>query len=222
MLHTLCATQPPHGSGPNIVAPLNKRELHTGQARDFADRVLTSRHWLNAARELLETVRLVEPVLRQHWRDFENSEAPLRPLSMHRTFLLLVGLTVENLLKSRIVKYKRRSLRSEMTKTGKIPKILTGNHNLTAYAAAAKVTPTTKDQRVLSRLSRAVRWSGRYPFPSSYRNWDTEIYSANDIDDTKQFVNDLFNRLHAQQIRPINRRMQKSDITFSSSRLRCA
>jgi len=174
---------------------MNPREHDTLLRKHFADQVLDSKMWQNSALDLLDAVKALEPVLRKRWSDFAAYKGSIRSLMIHKTFLLLVALTVENFLKSRIVRYKRRSLRDEILKTGKLPTILRGNHNLLAYAESAKLPVSNEHRRILSRLTRAVKWSGRYPSPSSYERIDSDNYSNHDIDQMKRFVNDLFGQL---------------------------
>jgi len=174
---------------------MNPREHDILLRKDFAEHVLDSKMWQNAALDLLDAVKALEPVLRKRWSDFVAYKASVRSLMIHKTFLLLVGLTVENFLKSRIVRYRRRSLRDEILKTGKLPTILRGDHNLLAYAESAKLPVSDEHRRILSRLTRAVKWSGRYPSPSSYEKTDYDNYSSDDIDQMKEFVNDLFGQL---------------------------
>ena len=175
---------------------MNERETDGQLKLEYARRVLDSKRWLNLAEDLIDTIKALEPLVRKRWNDFDNMKGSVRSLMIQKTLFLLIGLAVENLLKSRIVKYNRRVLQREIHRTGKLPHILARTHNLRTYAQSAKISLTRNDQRILCRLSRAVRWSGRYPFPSSYKDWNSDNYSESDLDEMKVFVNELFAKLH--------------------------
>jgi hypothetical protein len=178
---------------------MNSKEQDHSERLRYANLVLESRRWINSAIDLHDTVKTLEPVVRNRWKDFNDFSIPAKSLMIHKTFFLLIGLTVGNLLKSRIVKYNKKLLRSEILKNGKLPTKLKGNHDLIKFAEYANMKITDEQRELLRRLTRAIRWSGRYAFPPSYKEFSFDDYSMNDIDEMKQFLSDIFVCLHIQQ-----------------------
>lgn len=171
---------------------MNSIERTATYRRQFAGQVLCSNSWLQAAKDLLETVKLLEPALRRRWRDYSDGKAGLKPLVVHDTFLMLLGLTAENMLKSRIVKYDRHLLQREIYGSGKLPSVLKGNHDLIALANRARINLSPRQRELLMVLREAVRWSGRYPVPTSANPLPLQAHNEQLIDELKDLMNDLF------------------------------
>ena len=171
---------------------MTPKEKDKIEIREYSNQVLDSKRSIDTSIDLLNSVKVLEPIVRNRWLSFNNSQGNVRSLMIHKTFLFLIGLSLENLLKSRIVKFHSKNLQAELKKTGKLPTILKGNHDLSKYAIEARITLTSEQEELLKRLSRAIKWSGRYAFPPSYKSWSFDDYSLDDIDKMKNLCNNIY------------------------------
>ncbi|KAB2922281.1 MAG: hypothetical protein F9K22_11990 [Bacteroidetes bacterium] len=171
---------------------MTPKEKEDTDIKEYAQQVLDSKRWVNTSIDLLDSIKSLEPIVRNRWDNFNNMKGDVRSLMIHKTFFFLLGLSIENLLKSRIVKYNQSSLRKEIFKNGKLPAILKGNHDLLKLAWDAKINITSEQSVLLKRLSRAILWSGRYAFPQSYKAWSFDDYSPDDIDNMKNLFNHIY------------------------------
>jgi hypothetical protein len=140
------------------------RQIEIDRRKTYAEQVLDPARWIASAQDLLTMARLVEHDLRTRWRSFATTSDP-DGTTIHTVYLMLIGFAVENLLKSRIVKYDRKLWRTRILKDGRLPKELKENHNLVALARRAHLRLIVNDEVTLRRLTRYAQWAGRYPVP---------------------------------------------------------
>jgi hypothetical protein len=81
------------------------------------------------------------------------------------TYLLLVGLSLENALKGLMIA-KNPSLVESKIKW----KIKGGSHNLIELYKQTGLSAKTDEIELLDALTRAVLWAGRYPVPKKHNN----------------------------------------------------
>ena len=120
--------------------------------------------WLEAARGLIDHVRIAGQDLRARWKaaDPQNKGVP-PPLDFHGVYLLLAAFAAEDLLKAAIVftsHWPDAAIRDE------IPADLK-THNLIQLATKAAVSLNPDEEELLERLTQFAVWQGRYPAPTS-------------------------------------------------------
>lgn len=103
-------------------------------------------------------------------------------------FFLLAGLAVEVALKALIVQGAIAASPSQGVKD--ILRLFPSSpHNLKELAKRARLTPTPSEDALLERLSRWIRWAGRYPIPLNPGEADFERTTRDcDYDEVRAFI----------------------------------
>jgi len=155
--------------------PIRQAEFDRRTA--YANEVLNPKLWIASAEDLFATARLIEPELRLRWRSIAERSKRAQPITIHAVYILLIGFAVENLLKSRIVKFDRKAWRRKILESGKLPEEFKGNHDLLRLARRARLRLRREDEETMRRLTRFTRWAGRYPVPGDSAKLDpVEIF----------------------------------------------
>jgi hypothetical protein len=141
------------------------RQTEIDRRKIYASQVLDPARWIASAQDLLTMSVLVENVLRSRWHSFATT-SDADGTTIHAVYLMLIGFAVENLLKSRIVKFDQKLWRTKILKDGRLPKELKDKHNLVTLAHRARLRLTRNDEVTLRRLTRYAQWAGRYPVPA--------------------------------------------------------
>lgn len=130
-------------------------------------RLLAANAWIEKSDELLHAASLLEPGVRSLWESrLERGSSGVPSRGVIDTYLMLVAYAVENLLKAALVHRRATEFVLEVDNSGKLPAALRkASHNLIALAASVDFSPSRDEEWLLRRLSRAARWSGRYPVP---------------------------------------------------------
>lgn len=131
----------------------------------FAQDVNRSSAWILSARDLLEHIRSMADALRVFWIDFHANISSSRlapPRGLHRVYLFLSAIAIENLLKAIIVEHAKWP---DSDVSRKIPSELK-SHDLLDLATVAGITLKTNDIELLERLTQFGIWLGRYPAPT--------------------------------------------------------
>jgi DNA-binding Lrp family transcriptional regulator len=167
----------------------------------FAQDVNRPCAWLLSARDLLEHLHTTGDALRAAWMEFHSNGRACRsapPRGLHRVYLFLSAVVVENLLKAIIV---HRSNWPDSRIAQKMPDELK-SHFLLDLATAGGVTLAPEDPDLLERLTEFGIWQGRYPAPTELRhvkpkklrngsvNLVGHMYGS-DIRDVERFINNL-------------------------------
>ena len=121
--------------------------------------------WLLSARDLVGEMKSIAANLRTAWTEFHlrgSSEQNAPPRGMHRVYLLLSAIAVENLLKAVLVNQAKWP---DSQITQKLPDEL---HSHMLLDLATKVALPLGDHEVdlLERLTEFGIWLGRYPAPT--------------------------------------------------------
>jgi len=124
--------------------------------------------WVLRGDDLLDAAQLLESETRRvlkNW-DWEASDE-LESLTngVVGVYFMLIGFALENLLKAKLIRLNRDVASTQFVATRKLPAFLK-SHDLRALAADAGFRPTQSDEVVLTLLTRAVVWDGRYPIPA--------------------------------------------------------
>lgn len=121
--------------------------------------------WILSARDLLEHLGSMADELRAAWIESHRNMASrpsAPPRGLHRVYLFLSALAIENLLKAAIVS-KAKWPDSQIAQ--KIPEEL-NSHVLIELATAGGFAPTDNDVELLERITEFGIWIGRYPAPT--------------------------------------------------------
>ncbi|MGA9115884.1 MAG: hypothetical protein WB626_03820 [Bacteroidota bacterium] len=122
----------------------------------------------------------------------DRLEAP----ELQSVYLMLIAFCLENLLKAHLVKNLSQDIRSEVTKTGKLPQTL-NTHDLNQLAKTCGIDLDSIQNLALYRLT-VFSWRGRYLLPITFRTFD-EIdvfqFSPNDLYYYDELVKRMATRL---------------------------
>jgi len=188
---------------PRATAHVTLRQSEVDWRKAYADQVLDPARWIASAQDLLIMSRLVENDLRSRWRSFATSSDNTDPTTIHSVYLMLIGFAVENLLKSRIVKFDRKIWRAKILEQGRLPNELKDKHDLVALSHRARLRLVRDDEATLRRLTRYAQWAGRYPVPShSAKSTGIEVFEngteglvdfqmESDLQELSRFINAL-------------------------------
>lgn len=137
--------------------------------------------WINSARCLLASAKELEPKVLELWKNYRTyaKSQPFNRLPVDYTgpYFMLIGFAVENYFKAAIVREKSGDFKKAFQENKQFPKVLK-KHTLTELAEEARFTLSKGEEDLLRRLTRNVRWAGRYPIPISYKHSAvTELFS---------------------------------------------
>lgn len=142
----------------------------------FAELAVTWQQWIGEAGEHLYAAQVLLPRVQQ--RNLEvrqlmqaRQSARIAP-SLTAIYFLHCALSAENVFKCVISSKCTESIRNEIRKTFKIPKVLLG-HDLVELAGKARFETGTNEEYMLAFLSRYSVWAGKYPLP--VRNADNAV-----------------------------------------------
>ena len=141
----------------------------------YLDQLLEPWFWVDKADKLLEASKLLEQQLRDYWsvvltnakegRYNEGGEPPnIPPLDLHDPYFILVSYALENLFKAIIIRDRSDEIRRQFVQAGSLPNLIK-THELARLAREANIKIDIKEEHVLKRLSRWVKWKSRYPVP---------------------------------------------------------
>src|SRR2546425_8412679 len=165
--------------------------------------------WILSARDLLEHIRSTADTLRMAWIEFHCNNPPHQsapPRGLHRVYLFLSALAIENLLKAIVVDQVKWP---DSQIANKIPKDL-NSHILLELAATGGVVLGDDEIEILERLTEFGTWLGRYPAPiklhqtkpkklkSGIVNLAGYMYGS-DIREVESLINKLIDKLKGVQ-----------------------
>lgn len=137
--------------------------------------LLTSSAWVQKSAELLDSARMLEPSVRAVWKSrLDRDSRTETPAGVLGIYLMLVAYAVENLLKAALVKSRGAEFAEEVVQSGRLPQaIRQASHNLVDLAGLVDFQLTRDEEWLMRRLTRAARWSGRYPVPLAVSDHST-------------------------------------------------
>ena len=161
--------------------------------------------WILSARDLVEEMRSIATNLRTAWAEFHRRESSTQvapPRGMHRVYLLLAAIAIENLLKAMLV---GRAKWPDSQMTQKLPDDL---HSHMLLELATKVALPLDDHEVdlLERLTEFGIWLGRYPAPTTLHHTKPKklrsgtvnlvgFMYGSDIREIESLINKILNEL---------------------------
>ena len=172
--------------------------------------------WILSARDLLEHLRSTADTLQmawiafhQAWIEFQRDRAsmqPAPPRGLHRVYLFLSAIAIENLLKAVLVDQAKWP---DSQVAQKIPKQL-NSHSLLNLAAAGGIKLAENEIEILERLTEFGIWLGRYPAPTKLHHMKPKKLKSgivslagfmygSDIREVENFINRLIDRLKGIQ-----------------------
>ena len=137
--------------------------------RQFAQRVLSPRHWIITANGLVSAAECLVQNIETFWQalDTDDDETPI-PLSAmigsryQNTFLMLYGFAIENLCKAYVVTQLSTADRVSLN-LGRLPGRMKSHNLRDLVKAQLGLTLDINEDELLKRLEAAVTWAGRYP-----------------------------------------------------------
>lgn len=167
--------------------------------RTYLNDFLDPQAWLTAAAQLLKSIRLFEPQVTtaiataKSWKGPPSPTNPFPDLDACRTYLLLGGYALENLLKAALIQRYRPKYKDSYAEKKTLPEELK-KHDLYSLGVRAGLRLTLSDETFLRRLTQAVEWYSRYPVPSKPEGFmvmfsDRKTYNLRSIngDDPERF-----------------------------------
>jgi hypothetical protein len=175
----------------------------------FTHDVNRSSAWLLSARDLVEHIKITADTLRTAWTDFHRRQASEQiapPRGMHRIYLFLSAIAIENLLKAVLVNQVKWP---DSHIAEKLPAEL-HSHMLLDLAAHGGLKFIEDEVELLERLTEFGIWLGRYPAPtmlhhtkpkklkSGMVNLAGHMYGS-DIRQVESLINKLLDKLEGVQ-----------------------
>ena len=139
----------------------------------YARKVANFIYWQRLSSYLFYAASKIEPDIIEYWSDpsgytnsriSDSSHDEDQIHQLHDTYLMLVGLAIENLLKSAIVKQRSREMFDETLKTKSLPSQLM-KHDLICLCKNAHIILSKDHCEFLNRLTHIILRAGRYPMP---------------------------------------------------------
>ncbi|MBP0725946.1 hypothetical protein J5Y03_12265 [Bacillus sp. RG28] len=109
-------------------------------------------------------------------------------LSVSRSYMLLSGFAIENLLKAIAIKGNPELYVDDENK-----KLTDLNHNLNKLVDKLNISVNSEEKEILEKLSEYVYWAGRYPTPINAKKMSLGF--SFDINSEPVIINNIFNRL---------------------------
>lgn len=141
---------------------------------NYASSVANWRSWFAAADELQFSAELLKPQVVGWWAGLkawqESKERPRKfpALGCHSIAMMLYAYVVENLCKGALIRDGLVDASGDAVIKNGLPKEL-HNHDLRYLVGAVGMTTSDLEQELLTRMTRASVWRGRYPAPVKYK-----------------------------------------------------
>lgn len=153
-----------------------KQRINMQLLIQYQEQVLIPYLWINQADELIAASKKLEPSIKKYWltaiKYFDSKKGTYSPPAgftpkrlLQSVYFMLVAYAIENYLKAILIADSEATYRSDILRTGNLPKEL-NEHNLITLAKKSKFVFTDIELSLLSRLSRNSKWQGRYPVPA--------------------------------------------------------
>ena len=146
--------------------------------------------WIQYANELFDSSEIL-------YKEKDNSlltkvsstgEVIIEKSGISRSYFLLIGFSVENLLKAYLI-----SRNPNYLKEGKIDSSISSNHNLFELSKKLKTFVfSTQEIELLKTLSEGIPYWSRYPIPKRFENITKEKVLTENI---RTVFNNLFERI---------------------------
>lgn len=187
----------------------------------FAKLVSNHTIWLHTAQRLYNAAQVVAVDVQRRWNDNDFRKPPVQNgliddgfeiSDIQPTFMMLIGFSIENLFKARLVQLRSADIRERLSRTGRLSQELL-THDLVELAAECGLALIQSETLTLDRLTKFSVWRGRYHFPLSFDVFyhlrsDSDSYSSGIAfrDDDIEKINSLTNSLSQRLNLPIRRR----------------
>lgn len=164
--------------------------------RRLAKTLRNPENWFHSARRLIFAMRQLEPSINHFWEALANQgasrekEYPIPDVECLSVYLMLAGLTIENLCKGHIASHLRAD-EEAILEEGKLPPRLDQQHRIIRLLSETGLVLSEGDNELLTRVEDAIQWLGRYPAPKSFKHLVNEINAARDIEQIGDFLRRL-------------------------------
>lgn len=156
--------------------------------RQFLGDLRSPHKWFEAAAELQAAADLLKPKVVAWWDSLLAWQRKERKIFLehgcHRAYMILCGFVVENLAKGALVPRLTWQAQDFIERKARLPGHLL-THNLRALVKQIGLGVSAEEQELLHRMSRMVKWEGRYPAAIEFRDDldrivldDGTVYSA--------------------------------------------
>lgn len=142
------------------------------QRRQFISDLLSSHKWFEAAAELQAAADVLKPRVNAWWDSLLAWQRKERKLFLehgcHRVYMMLSGFVVEDLAKGALVPRVSAEDYDSIQRKARLPGHLL-THNLRALVRRISLFATAEEQELLHRMTRMVKWDGRYPVATEFQ-----------------------------------------------------
>jgi hypothetical protein len=186
--------------------------------------VLNPKAWFCTADELIGAMDLLEPQVERFWEDVrsiafaadmtsdvpskrqqsdapsnkQNNAAPSKH-SLINQHMMLAGFAIENLCKGHLAARLSDQERERIRQAGILPGSLQDHDSLRLVEQTGMPLSQT-EKHLLTRITDAVRWRGRYPSPTSHQRIRPFAQMGGDIRDIKTLLHKLRKHVGAKDL----------------------
>lgn len=200
---------------PSFSQPDDSETFSPARIRRFSQSVLSAEAWFCAADELIGAMNLLELNVERFWEDIRSmafaaditSDAPSKPQqsdaapnkqnnvappkhSLINQHMMLAGFAIENLCKGYLAARLSDVERERIQQKGILPGSLQ-DHDSLRLVKRTGMTLSRSEKDLLTRITDAVRWRGRYPSPTSHHRIRPHAQMGGDIRDIKTLLQKL-------------------------------
>jgi hypothetical protein len=201
---------------PSRKRPAEETEWERVHLQNYTSSVRGYRRWFDAADELQFAAELLKPQVRAwwsgvvEWRDSKERPRKFPALGCHSIMMMLFSFAIENLCKGALIRDGQVDVSSGAIINSGLPKELK-SHNVRSLIRAVGLTCDDADQELLSRMSRAATWRGRYPAAAKYadaihtlrldngKEYSAAWFGESDIDRIESLVGRVRSHLGAER-----------------------
>jgi hypothetical protein len=183
--------------------------------RRFSEAVLNAETWFCTADELIGAMELLEPQVERFWDDVrsigfavdvtsdesstpQRSDAPSEKQNAVASstqclidqHMMLAGFAIENLCKGHLVSRLSDAERDRIRQEGILPRSFQDHHSLSLVKQTG-MSLTPIEELLLTRITQAVLWRGRYPSPTSHGGIGPYAQMGSDIRDINALLQKL-------------------------------
>jgi hypothetical protein len=146
--------------------------------------------WLSSASQLKRAADLVAAELRKILSVYPGGQASYHDLVLFNSYMLLAGLSIENLTKGILIGRHPEAINSDRFDL-KAMVSSQGGHDLVHLAKSVNIPYDATELSLLTRLAKFVVWAGRYPIHLKAKESVSPSFATSDLDG----IDKLFDRL---------------------------
>ena len=137
--------------------------------------------WLSSASQLKRAADLVAAELRNILSVYPYGRASYHDLVLFNSYMLLAGLSIENLTKGILIGRHPEAINSDKFDL-KAMVSGQGGHDLVGLATQVDIPYNASERSLLTRLTKFVVWAGKYPIHTKAKESVSPSFATSDFD----------------------------------------